>query len=64
MTWIDVPSFAVGRIAQRYELLRPGLLRCSDSSFAGELDLDGDGFVVGYPGLAERVHPPLRDNRP
>ncbi|MBA3332145.1 MAG: putative glycolipid-binding domain-containing protein [Actinobacteria bacterium] len=64
MTWIDVPSLAVERIAQRYELRRPGLLRYSDSSFAGELGLDDDGFVVRYPGLAERVHPPLRDNRP
>jgi len=36
-------------------------VRYSDSLFAAELELDDDGFVVRYPGLAERVHPPLRE---
>jgi len=61
MTWIDVPSLAVERTAQRYEPLRAGCVRYSDASFSAEVDFDEDGFVVRYPGLAERVHPPLRE---
>ena len=55
MTWVDVPSLEVGRSEQRYEPLRPGVVRFSAGSFAAEIELDDDGFVVRYPGLAERV---------
>ena len=61
MLWIEVPSLAVERSAQRYEPLHPGCVRFSDASFSADIELDEDGFVVSYPGLAERVHPPLRE---
>jgi hypothetical protein len=57
MAWIDVPSLAVSRSAQRYEPIEPGRVRYVglDDGFTAELDLDADGFVTYYPGLAARV---------
>jgi hypothetical protein len=55
MTWVSVPELAVSVSEQRYEPLAPGLVRFRSGSFTADLELDGDGFVVRYPGLAERV---------
>ena len=55
MWWVDVPSLDVRRSEQRYEPLGGGRIRFASGSFEAELELDGDGFVVRYPGLAERV---------
>jgi len=57
MAWIDVPSLEVTRSGQRYEPIEAGRVRYVglDDGFTAELELDEDGFVVNYPGLAERV---------
>jgi uncharacterized protein len=57
MAWIDVPSLEVSRSGQRYEPIGPGRVRYVglDDDFTAELDLDADGFVSHYPGLAARV---------
>jgi uncharacterized protein len=57
MAWVDVPSLDVLRSEQRYEPLGERRVRyvSLDSDFTAELELDEDGFVVRYPGLAERV---------
>ena len=58
MAWVSVPELEVTRSEQRYEPLGPGRVRYRAGSFSAELELDSDGFVVYYPGLAERVFPP------
>jgi uncharacterized protein len=57
MAWVDVPSLDVTRAAQRYEPIQPGRVRFVDldDGFTAELELDAEGFVVHYPGLAERA---------
>jgi uncharacterized protein len=57
MAWVDVPSLGVSRSEQRYEPIAPGRVRYVglDDGFTAELDLDADGFVTHYPGLAARV---------
>jgi hypothetical protein len=55
MTWVSVPGLEVSRSEQRYEPLAPGLVRFSEGSFTADLEIDEDGFVVRYPGFAERV---------
>lgn len=59
MSWVTVPDLEVHPSEQRYEPIRPGLVRyrgshrAETSSF--DLEFDEDGFVVLYPGLAERI---------
>jgi hypothetical protein len=59
MAWIAVPELRVFASAQRYEHVRPGVVRYVDrgsfAGFAAELELDADGLVIHYPELAERV---------
>jgi hypothetical protein len=57
MAWIDVPSLEVSRSGQRYEPIGPRRVRYVglDDGFTADLDLDADGFVAHYPGLAARV---------
>jgi uncharacterized protein len=57
MAWVDVPSLEVIRSPQRYEPIGPRQVRyvSLDSDFIAELDLDADGFVIHYPGLAGRA---------
>jgi uncharacterized protein len=57
MAWVDVPTLQVSRSPQRYEPMgRRGVRYVSlDSDFTAELDLDADGFVLHYPGLAGRA---------
>jgi hypothetical protein len=59
MAWVDVPSLTVTESAQRYEHVAPGVVRYVDrgafAGFTSELELDADGLVVRYPGLAERA---------
>jgi hypothetical protein len=55
MAWVDVPSLQVHRSEQRYEPLRPGVVRFHSGSFAADIEFDDDGLVTVYPGLAERV---------
>ena len=55
MAWVSVPDLAVSASEQRYEPLDRGVVRFRSGSFSADLELDADGFVVRYPGLAERV---------
>jgi uncharacterized protein len=56
MAWVSLPDLAVHRSRQRYEHLAPGRVRFSDEDgFMADLELDPEGFVVTYPGLARRA---------
>jgi uncharacterized protein len=57
MAWVDVPSLEVLRSQQRYEPLEGNRVRFVglEDGFTAELELDPNGFVTRYPGLAERV---------
>jgi hypothetical protein len=59
MAWVSVPDLAVHASAQRYEHVRAtrdgSVVRYSSRAFTADLELDADGFVVDYAGLARRV---------
>lgn len=55
VAWVSLPDLEVHRSQQRYEHLEPGRVRFSSGDFVAELELDADGLVVVYPGLARRV---------
>ena len=57
MAWVDVPSLEVTASRQRYEPMGARQVRFVglDDGFIAELDLDADGFVIHYPGLAGRA---------
>jgi uncharacterized protein len=57
MAWVSVPDLVVHASAQRYVHVRRGVVRfvSLDGDFRSELEVDADGLVVRYPGLAERV---------
>jgi uncharacterized protein len=57
MAWVSVPDLKVHAAPQRYEHVRPGVVRyvSRDGDFTSELEVDDDGLVVRYPRLAERV---------
>jgi uncharacterized protein len=61
MAWVTVPDLEVHASRQRYEHVRPGVVRFTDlgmhAGFTAELALDADGVVLEYPGLARRVRP-------
>lgn len=55
MAWVSLPDLEVHRSQQRYEHLEPGRVRFSSGDFVADLEVDADGLVVVYPGLARRV---------
>ena len=55
MAFVNVPELSVERSTQRYVALGRGLVRFRSGSFTADLEFDRDGFVVRYPGLADRV---------
>jgi hypothetical protein len=59
--WVSVPELTVHASAQRYEHVRPGVVRFVDlglhEGFTAELEVDEDGLAVVYPELARRVTP-------
>ena len=55
MAFVSVPELSVQRSPQRYLPLGRGAVRFRSGSFTADLEFDRDGFVVRYPGLAERV---------
>ncbi len=63
MAWISVPDLGVHPYPQRYEHARVNpngsVVRFVDRGlspgFVSDLELDGDGLVLVYPGLARRV---------
>ena len=55
MALVSVPELATTRSEQRYVPLGRGAVRFRSGSFSADLQFDRDGFVLRYPGLAERV---------
>ena len=56
MAYVNVHELSVERSAQRYVPLERGVVRYRSGSFSADIEFDADGFVVRYPGLAERVN--------
>jgi uncharacterized protein len=52
--WVLLPSLAVLPSEQTYTVIAPGRVRYASGTFTAEVDLDGDGYVTHYPGLARR----------
>ena len=50
-----VPSLLVVPAEQTYTVLEGGNVRFDSEGFTAELQLDADGYVISYPGLAERA---------
>jgi hypothetical protein len=55
MAWVSVPDLLIEESAQRYEPLEPGRVRFRANDFLADIELDGDGIVRRYEGLAERI---------
>ena len=55
MAFVNVPSLSAERSLQRYVPLGRGVVRFRSGTFTADIEFDADGFVVRYPGLAERV---------
>ena len=55
MAFVRAPELSVQRSVQRYVPLGRGVVRFRSGSFTADIEFDADGFVVRYPGLAERV---------
>jgi uncharacterized protein len=57
--WVSVPDLTLRASRQRYEHVRPGVVRFTDldvhEGFTAELELDADGLVLIYPELARRL---------
>lgn len=53
--WVSLPDLAVTRSEQRYEHVRPGVVRFRSDDFTADLELDADGLVLDYPRLARRL---------
>jgi hypothetical protein len=61
VAWVSVPDLTVHPSRQRYEHVRPDVVRFVDlglhEGFTAELELDADGLVLFYPELARAVTP-------
>jgi hypothetical protein len=61
MAWVSVPDLAVSASRQRYraaDAVEEGggaLVHFESEGFSTTLEVDGDGLVLNYPGLARRV---------
>lgn len=58
VAWVRLPSLVVEAAGQRYTCVEPGrryLFEDLDSGFSREIEVDGRGLVVSYPGLFRRV---------
>jgi uncharacterized protein len=55
MAFVHVPELSAERAEQRYVPLERRVVRFRAGDFTADLEFDADGFVVRYPGLAERV---------
>src|SRR5215468_11556344 len=55
MRWVDVPSLELRRSEQRYEPLGSAVVRFQTEGLTAEIQFDAAGFVLDYPGLAQRV---------
>lgn len=57
VAWVLLPGLEVVPAEQIYTGLGPGRVRFASGTFTADIDLDADGYVVRYPGLAERIDP-------
>ncbi|MGR6316684.1 putative glycolipid-binding domain-containing protein [Micromonospora soli] len=57
VAWVLLPGLAVLPADQVYTSLGPGRVRFASGTLTADLDVDPDGYVVRYPGLAERISP-------
>jgi uncharacterized protein len=61
VAWVSVPDLQVHASRQRYQHARTtasgAVIRFTSGDFTADVVVDGDGFVVDYPGLAERLSP-------
>jgi hypothetical protein len=55
VAWILLPSLEVVPSTQTYTGLGSDRVRFTSGSFTTDITVDPDGYVVHYPGLAERV---------
>ena len=55
VAWVRVPGLEVLPVEQTYTVHDADRVRYRSGSFTAELTLDADGFVVHYPGLAQRA---------
>src|SRR2546421_834055 len=55
VAWVLVPSLEVVASRQTYTALGDGRVRFESGTFTADLTVDERGYVVHYPGLAERV---------
>jgi hypothetical protein len=55
VAWVSLPDLTVHRSEQRYEHVRPGVVRFSSEGFTADIEVDADGLVVAYPQIARRV---------
>ncbi|MEV8504397.1 putative glycolipid-binding domain-containing protein [Actinoplanes sp. NPDC051475] len=54
VAWVLLPSLEVVQADQIYTALGDGRVRFANETFSADLTVDDDGFVVDYPGLAQR----------
>lgn len=55
VAWVLVPGLLVVPTEQVYTALDGGNVRFESEGFSADLQLDAEGYVVRYPGLAERA---------
>ena len=55
VAWVLLPSLEVVQADQIYTALGDGRVRFANETFSADLAVDDEGFIVEYPGLAERV---------
>lgn len=54
VVWVLVPSLTVVPAEQTYTALEGGNVRYSSEGFSADLQLDPEGYVLHFPGLAKR----------
>jgi hypothetical protein len=55
VAWVEVPTLAVIADTQVYTVLGDGRIGFRSGNFTAELEVDEDGYVSSYPGLARRI---------
>jgi hypothetical protein len=60
MAWVQLPDLVVVRSGQRYEHVRRtpeggAVVRFTSGTFAADITVDRDGFVLDYPQIGRRV---------
>jgi hypothetical protein len=55
MAWVRLPALEVFPSEQVYTAVGPDRVRYASDGFTAELELDSDGYVTHYPGLAHRA---------